>query len=216
MSQLSTSRATTVASTALAGAALLGWAAHAVHLHGVVADAQRDPLTGCLRRDAWERRADTVLRRHGRRAAIVLVDLDGLKQANDTFGHHEGDMLIRSMGTALRATFPNSPVGRIGGDEFVVAVAGGVPSDAVARADVFEDWSTELERRSGAAFSMGIAHRHRGASAVETTRSALMHQADLAMYRAKRVHRVPWLSYSYLDGNPVPVDSPIARVRDAA
>ncbi|MHA6806318.1 GGDEF domain-containing protein [Salinifilum ghardaiensis] len=216
MSQLSTSRATTVASTALAGAALLGWAAHAVHLHGVVADAQRDPLTGCLRRDAWERRADTVLRRHGRRAAIVLVDLDGLKATNDTRGHASGDALIRAMGTTLRRVFPHSPVGRLGGDEFVVAVAGGVPSDAVARAEEFEDWSTELERRSGAAFSMGIAHRHARSTTAESTRSALMHQADLAMYRAKNVHRVPWLSYSYLDGNPVPVGSPIVRVRDAA
>ncbi|MHA6801793.1 GGDEF domain-containing protein [Bounagaea algeriensis] len=216
MSHQNPTRATSLVSTVVAGAALLGWAAHAAHLHSVVADARRDPLTGCLRRDAWEPRADAVLRRHGRRSAVVLVDLDGLKQANDRHGHHEGDMLIRSMGTALRRTFPDSPVGRIGGDEFVVAVAG-VPADAVARTAAFEQWSTEIARRSRAGFSLGIAHRHtRVTSTAETTRTALLHQADLAMYQAKHVHHVPWLSYTYLDGKPVPTDSPIVRIRDAA
>ena len=56
--------------------------------------------------------------------SLVVADVNGLKEINDTLGHEEGDMLIRSTSALLRGVFANSKVFRIGGDEFVVVLTG--------------------------------------------------------------------------------------------
>ena len=56
--------------------------------------------------------------------AIVVCDINDLKQTNDTEGHQAGDELIRSASKLLCDTFVHSPVVRIGGDEFVVFLRG--------------------------------------------------------------------------------------------
>ena len=57
----------------------------------------------------------------GRSHALIVVDLDKFKYANDTFGHLFGDSVIKAVAATLRATFRATDiVGRTGGDEFVV------------------------------------------------------------------------------------------------
>ena len=56
--------------------------------------------------------------------SLVVADVNGLKEINDTLGHEEGDMLIRNTSALLRGVFVNSQVFRIGGDEFVVVLTG--------------------------------------------------------------------------------------------
>nr|MDQ3757308.1 GGDEF domain-containing protein [Actinomycetota bacterium] len=59
--------------------------------------------------------------RYGRRFSVMLLDLDGLKTANDRHGHAAGDALLRSLSQALgRALRVGDAAYRIGGDEFVV------------------------------------------------------------------------------------------------
>jgi len=62
--------------------------------------ATTDPLTGLGNRRRFEDRLEGELRR-GRRLSVCLLDLDGLKQLNDTFGHQEGDRALRAVAERL-------------------------------------------------------------------------------------------------------------------
>jgi diguanylate cyclase (GGDEF)-like protein len=85
-------------------------------------EARSDPLTGIGNRLAWEEAIDAArsrLARSGEPVAILLVDLDRLKETNDRFGHDAGDRLIRGLAAALAHAVPEgSTLARIGGDEF--------------------------------------------------------------------------------------------------
>ena len=84
--------------------------------------ARRDPLTGLLNHGAFHAVVADELaraRRYRGRLALVLFDLDGFKEVNDTEGHQEGDRLLRTFASALSRTLrTNDQPGRLGGDEF--------------------------------------------------------------------------------------------------
>jgi diguanylate cyclase (GGDEF)-like protein len=86
--------------------------------------SEQDPLTGLGNyRTFYGRLEYEIVRheRHQRRFAVMLLDLNGFKQVNDTFGHLEGDRLLREVGKALAATVRDEDsVARQGGDEFSV------------------------------------------------------------------------------------------------
>src|SRR5688572_18440793 len=83
----------------------------------------RDELTGLYNRRGLGMLAGQQLRigeRTGRRMALFFVDVDGLKQVNDTHGHTAGDEVLKRVAAGLRATFRRSDVvARWGGDEFI-------------------------------------------------------------------------------------------------
>src|ERR1700674_4387418 len=83
-----------------------------------------DPLTGLHNRRSGEQRlAEEISRaqRHGRPLTILLLDLNGLKNLNDKFGHAAGDELIRQFGARLQKAIRGSDLAvRLGGDEFMV------------------------------------------------------------------------------------------------
>ncbi len=151
---------------------------------------QRDALTGmpnrALMRDRFEQ-AITLARRHGMRAAVLFVDLDGFKPINDESGHAAGDevlqLLARRMASAVRAS---DTVSRHGGDEFLVLLAEvAQASDAqaiaekmlAALAEPFVVQSRKLQLTA----SIGIAlFPDDGADA-----ATLVGHADAAMYRVK-------------------------------
>jgi diguanylate cyclase (GGDEF)-like protein len=81
------------------------------------ARARRDPLTGLGNRLAW----DEALRGigEGRRAAVILADVNGLKAANDSRGHAFGDAVLTEVAALLRKAAPHATaIARLGGDEF--------------------------------------------------------------------------------------------------
>ena len=82
--------------------------------------ARHDPLTGLLNRAGFLRRGDSD--RDGLRACcLMLLDLDGFKSINDTFGHKVGDRVLAEVGRRIRAALPaEADVARLGGDEFAV------------------------------------------------------------------------------------------------
>lgn len=85
--------------------------------------ATHDPLTGLLNRAGLEAAYQSFLARP-RPSAFLLVDLDGFKPVNDTYGHAVGDRLLECIAGRLRDTLrDDATVARIGGDEFVVHVA---------------------------------------------------------------------------------------------
>ncbi|MBU5625477.1 diguanylate cyclase [Oscillibacter sp. MSJ-2] len=85
--------------------------------------AYRDPLTGVKNKTAYleaERLMEERMRTGRPEFAVVVMDINGLKEVNDTCGHDFGDILIIDACKLICRTFKRSPVYRIGGDEFVI------------------------------------------------------------------------------------------------
>jgi diguanylate cyclase (GGDEF)-like protein/putative nucleotidyltransferase with HDIG domain len=137
--------------------------------------ATRDSLTGLANHRAFHERLDGLVAGDAR-FAVAIVDLDGLKRTNDTFGHQAGDELLGALAAAMAAVTPNGDAYRIGGDEFAVVVEDGTAVDAFALAQDL--------RRLIAAATTGIAEREAGEA-----KHALIRRADLALLAAKRTHR---------------------------
>ncbi|MFE2077292.1 GGDEF domain-containing protein [Streptomyces misionensis] len=100
-----------------------GWGVHGLWMRRRLSAARRDPLSGLWTRAPFERRAARLLARH--HAAVVLVDLDGFKALNDTFGHAAGDEAIRATAASLNdalAEKRGAVAARLGGDEFAAVV----------------------------------------------------------------------------------------------
>ncbi len=118
-------------------------------------------------------------------ATVVLVDLDGFKAVNDTFGHAQGDQLLVEVAARLRTCVRgDDEVTRIGGDEFVLVLRG-ASSDIAAR--VLETFRTPL-LVAGTPLPIGAS------LGVATTADAvspdeLLRNADLAMYASKAAGR---------------------------
>lgn len=91
-------------------------------------EARSDPLTGVGNRLAWQEAVERCERRlaeDGVGSTVVLVDLNRLKETNDTHGHDVGDRLIQALALELASAAPEADVlARIGGDEFALLVAG--------------------------------------------------------------------------------------------
>ncbi|HZO96234.1 MAG TPA: EAL domain-containing protein [Gaiellaceae bacterium] len=155
--------------------------------------ALHDALTGLPNRLLFDDRAEQALLHAGRdgtRLAVMLIDLDGFKEINDTLGHASGDRLLREVAARLRKTVRASDtVARLGGDEFAV-VAPGIfsPHAAVALAEKLQQEvsrplslgaiTVEVEA------SLGIALFPDHGADVET----LVRHADVAMYAGKAAH----------------------------
>ena len=144
-------------------------------------EARTDSLTGLASRRSWTRimeREEARSRRYGHPASIVSIDLDDLKQVNDTIGHAAGDDLLRSASQAITsATRQNDVVARLGGDEFGVLA---FESDEAAAAALSDRIATALERR-GIQASVGVSTRSPDGTLDDTWR-----EADEAMYAEKR------------------------------
>jgi diguanylate cyclase (GGDEF)-like protein len=95
--------------------------------------AETDALTGLANRRAWERALRVEQERldlHRTQGAVIIIDLDGLKRANDSYGHAVGDDLLRRAADALRAaTRDGDTVARLGGDEFGVLLGEATSAD---------------------------------------------------------------------------------------
>ena len=151
--------------------------------------AYQDPLTGLPNRRALDEHATRVFDvppASSRTVTVVQVDINRLKEVNDTLGPVVGDQLIQSVGRALLAGFsglPGSLVARVGGDEFTVMVSGHEPTEVVAVADelCLRTW----EFGTGAGISCGAATAVL-TPGTEVTPHDLFAAADRAQYVAKR------------------------------
>ncbi len=91
----------------------------------VRARSNTDPLTGLLNRRAFEEQFMELLDQSGPEDmhALIMIDVDGFKRVNDTYGHHFGDRVLVDIAGSLRAMMRGDDlVGRIGGDEYVVCL----------------------------------------------------------------------------------------------
>jgi diguanylate cyclase (GGDEF)-like protein len=154
--------------------------------------AYRDPLTGLLNRRAIDERAHRIFDTDAgvrREVAVVAVDINGLKQTNDRFGHQAGDLLIQSVARRLQRSFaalPDSVVARVGGDEFTVLIAGCPLEKVIEISDRLCAESWELDPDT--ALSCGVAGAVLGPGD-PLSPGELFAAADGAQYVAKREHR---------------------------
>jgi diguanylate cyclase (GGDEF)-like protein len=150
--------------------------------------ARTDDLTGLPNRRALLEEAHAVLATASARrpAALLLLDLDGFKEVNDSLGHHAGDQLLRQVGPRLRGALRSSDVlARLGGDEFAVLLRDAGLDQAQELAErlrelVLQPFSVE-DIRLHVGVSIGVATAPVPAATVQE----LLRCADIAMYAAK-------------------------------
>jgi two-component system, cell cycle response regulator len=130
-------------------------------------------------------------KREKKPVAIVLLDVDHFKSVNDSLGHRTGDLVLKELAQRLRSQLRGyDGVGRYGGEEFLLVLPGCDLGGALAR-------TAEIQRSVAAApfatalvkvsitVSMGVTIAHCGAA----DSAALLHDSDLALYRAKNSGR---------------------------
>ena len=158
----------------------------------LAARALRDPLTGALSRSVFHEELTRALARLPRNAhplAVLFIDLDRLKQVNDSHGHAAGDELIRQTVSRLSASVrPSDAIARFGGDEFVVLLDdlhAGQEAEIIA-GRVLRTLSEPCQVAPGVLInpsaSVGVAL----ADGASTVADDLLSHADAAMYKAKQ------------------------------
>jgi diguanylate cyclase (GGDEF)-like protein len=147
-------------------------------------EALIDELTGLYNRRGWDelvRHEESRARRFGHKHAVFFMDIDGLKEINDTGGHSAGDDAIVRAAAAIRSvTREHDVAARMGGDEFALLA---VETDDVHVLAVGERLAAAFAA-SGVAVSVGFARADTPHDLAGAT-----HQADQAMYRRKGERR---------------------------
>ncbi len=153
-----------------------------------------DELTGLYNRRGFSVLAEQQLkiaRRTRRGFLIFFLDLDGLKQINDTHGHAEGDRAIAKAAAIIREAFRDSDIiARLAGDEFAVlaveADTGSAQRPILELRDLLKGASSSKEHSYEISLSLGVT---RAAHDTPLSIEELVHQADAAMYDEKRNKR---------------------------
>lgn len=152
--------------------------------------AGSDPLTGLHNRRALETEAPRLfgMTTPERPGALLLIDLDNFKLANDLYGHAAGDGLLIALSELLRATLPRRALAaRLGGDEFVALLGGLSQAEVIALADGLRERFSLLATQRLATpervtLSIGaVLFDHPPRSLAD-----LLAQGDRALYEAKR------------------------------
>jgi diguanylate cyclase (GGDEF)-like protein/PAS domain S-box-containing protein len=153
--------------------------------------ALHDGLTGLPNRTLFGEHVVQALasaKRNGESRALLMMDLDGFKQVNDTLGHDRGDVLLQQVVTRLAGVSRETDtIARLGGDEFAILPGGPTDLDAAAavartiqRACVAEFKLTDAVVHVSASIGIALFPDH------GTTTEELLRRADAAMYVAKR------------------------------
>lgn len=154
-----------------------------------------DELTGLLNRrgftDALER-AIANARRHDEAGLLAVIDLDGFKPVNDTYGHAAGDALLRHVAATLHGHVRTTDyLARLGGDEFAILMVNADLGPARKRAldmraRLDDAVATVGEKKLKVQASIGLAPYDANIAAEQ-----VLHMADMAMYHDKRRRNAP-------------------------
>lgn len=152
--------------------------------------ALMDELTELYNRRGFLALAERQLklaRRAGRSVLLFFIDVDGMKEINDVFGHAEGDAALKCTAEALETTFRDSDViARFGGDEFAaLAIEASGQNEATIRDRLTEYLKSASHKDSSCEFSVSL-----GTARFDpwnpTSIRELIAEADRAMYEQKR------------------------------
>jgi len=144
-------------------------------------------LTSLYNRAYFEEELARLGRGRGFPVSLIVADLDGLKQVNDSRGHAEGDKLIRRAGEVLQASVrAEDVVTRVGGDEFTILLPStntAAAEQAVSRIRNLVELNNKFHVSPVLSLSLGAATADNGRDLVEALR-----RADDLMYVEKRLH----------------------------
>lgn len=154
-----------------------------------------DSLTGCFNRASIVEHLEDGLRR-GEATAVMYVDLDDFKDVNDRFGHEVGDRVLLAVVEGLRRSARNDdPLGRLGGDEFLLvcpnvrdhaevdAIVTRMREPRVAPVEVIDEHGAPVLLVHS--ISVGFAYSEDGHRSADQ----LIATADRDMYEVKRAHK---------------------------
>ena len=148
-----------------------------------------DTVTGTLNHGAIIRHIEAEIARSMRTGApfcVAMIDVDHFKQVNDTYGHRNGDLVLRALCNLLRQRLRSSDtIGRYGGEEFLVLLPDTILEYGVRTMEWLRDAFATIEHRDGntafpVTFSCGVA-----AFPEFQSTNQLLEAADRQMYRAK-------------------------------
>jgi diguanylate cyclase (GGDEF)-like protein/hemerythrin-like metal-binding protein/PAS domain S-box-containing protein len=168
--------------------------------------ASRDPLTNAWNRRHFEASVDGEMhraRRHGHPLALLLFDIDHFKRVNDTYGHPEGDRVLREVADRVRAvTRISDSLTRWGGEEFIVLMPNTSFSSALVLAERIREAiaGQPFEGIGQVTVSIGLA-----AYRPATSRDEWVERADRALYLAKQGGR------NRVQPDPTHTEEPVAH-----
>ncbi len=202
-------------------------------------DALHDPLTQLPNRALLMNHLNHAMTHYNRYKspgfAVIFIDVDHFKQINDTLGHSAGDQPLKEVSRRLQTCIrQNDLVARLGGDEFVIYLDSSKSDDDIS--PVLNRIISRLSypfRLLGNELSITVSLGVSSVSEQTSDISQLLHQADLAMYQAKRNGRSRIVSYSddcinqnwnspeemlaraLREGRIVPYFQPVIRLQDS-
>lgn len=145
--------------------------------------AEHDPLTGLINRNAFDQIKQLLHARPGP-VALLLVDVDNFKQVNDGWGHDMGDKVLKEVAGLLAENFRNTDYpARIGGDEFAVILPDMIQEQKDLVADKIADINASLTHPDQGFPSVSLSVG--GAFSPQGFTDDLYKKADLALYEVK-------------------------------
>lgn len=156
------------------------------HAHVIRARSERDDLTGLLNRGTFIVQIDEMLENITNKGYLLMIDVDEFKYINDTYGHPQGDCVLKEIAAILQKMEPAyATIGRLGGDEFGVYIRGDYTKEQiyylgknlceqVQRITLREDDTFSVS------ISIGIAQR-----TTEQEFEEMYHKADKSLYHSK-------------------------------
>lgn len=142
--------------------------------------AENDLNTRLLNRNAYENRLRDYPLRCSNLLTCIYIDVNGLHELNNTYGHEEGDKMLRTVARILRETFGEEDSYRVGGDEFVAFV---LDSPGAELKESIERFVSQVEQ-AGYSVAVGTASHSAGGIDID----ALVKKAEQRMYLAKQEH----------------------------
>ncbi|TDB80167.1 GGDEF domain-containing protein [Micromonospora sp. KC721] len=194
------------------------WAVRTVRADRVrLAEARRaaftDPLTGLANRAGLAGALADLARES---YDLAIVDLDGFKQVNDTYGHDAGDAVLVEVAARLSAAIDEvdgSVVARLGGDEIVLVCPSPAPIANLLGAEVLRALTTPVALPGGQELtvraSVGVV-----SAMVGDVPSRVLRAADLALYRAKAAGGDQVAEYDRIVELPPVETRPVVRLRE--
>ena len=183
--------------------------------HKIEYAATHDDLTHLLNRQQFTELVEQELRHPSvpanRFSSLLMFDLDGFKGINDHYGHAAGDeALILAARKCQEMLRPSDVVGRIGGDEFAVFLAGADPQSAFSAAERLRSGIEKIEfLHEGEPIAITISIGFDSTSKPGDDFSAMLKRADKAMYRAKQLGGNRIVDYAaFADSIPTPGSKP--------
>ena len=152
-----------------------------------------DDLTGLKNKSCLTREINAYIERDTqfKQGLFYVMDIDGFKEFNDTYGHDVGDVILEKLGKYLREKFKDEEiVGRFGGDEFILFIKNNADTKYATRIanEIVAEVGDSIElpnKKERLSVSMGIAV-YRGA---EKNYSEIFKKADIALYKTKADRR---------------------------